>query len=59
MKLEQIVCDYGFNDYYDMNTGRLYHLSEVKDIGDCKLSVPVSKDGILIGYAKMRNLNKE
>lgn len=53
MKLEDIAKSYGMNDYYDMNTGRIYKLSEATDAGDGKLSVPVEENGRIIGYATM------
>lgn len=56
MSLEQIVGTYGWNDYYDMHTGRIYHLSQVVDNKDGTLSVPVSEDGYIIGHAEMRDV---
>lgn len=53
MKLEEIVKQYGYNDYYDMNTGKTYKLSEVEKYHDGKLKVPVYENGNFIGFALM------
>ena len=53
MSLEEIAKTYGMNDYYDMYTGKVYHLSRAIDNGDDTLNIPVSECGKLIGYAKM------
>lgn len=53
MRLEEIARMYGMNDYYDMHTGRVYHLSEATDNGNGTQSVPVTQSGDLIGYATM------
>ena len=56
MTLEKIVEVYGCNDYMDMNTGRIYQLSQSIDNGDGTSRVPVVEDGSLIGYAPMKGV---
>ncbi len=56
MTLEKIVEMYGWNDYMDMNTGRIYQLSQSTDNGDGTSKVPVVEDGNLIGYASMKGV---
>ena len=56
MTLEKIVEVYGWNDYMDMNTGRIYQLSQPIDNGDGTSRVPVVEDGSLIGYASMKGV---
>lgn len=52
MKLEEIVKMYGWNDYMDMHTGYIYVLSKaIHEDGTVK--VPVTQNGVLIGYANM------
>ena len=58
MKLEQIIEMYGWNDYYDMNTGYIYHLSEAMDNGDGTSKIPVTSNGRLIGYATMKGVKE-
>lgn len=55
ISLEDIVKIYGMNDYLDINTGRIYKLSLVMDVGDDKYyKVPViSHTGVLIGFASI------
>ena len=47
------------NDYLDINTGRIYKLSKVMDVGDDKYyKVPVvSRTGVLIGFASMSKVD--
>ena len=40
----------------DMNTGRIYQLSQPIDNGDGTSRVPVVEDGSLIGYASMKGV---
>ena len=54
MRLETIIEMYGMQDYYEMSSGRTFHLSQAKDNGDGTLEVPVSEDGRLIGYTTVR-----
>lgn len=56
MTLEKIVEMYGWNDYMDMNTGRIYRLSQSVDNGDGTSKVPVTENGNLIGYATMKGV---
>ena len=58
MTLEKIVEMYGWNDYYDMNTGYIYQLSQSVDNGDGTSKVPVVEDGNLIGYATMKGVRR-
>lgn len=58
MTLEKIVEMYGWNDYMDMNTGRIYQLSQSVDNGDGTSKVPVTENGNLIGYATMKGVRK-
>lgn len=53
MRLEQIAQIYGMVDHYDMNTGRIYHLSEARENESGTLTVPVSVDGVIIGFTHM------
>lgn len=53
MDLKEIVKMYGWNDYYDMPTGRIFHLSKAVEESEGVFQVPVSEDGELIGYAKL------
>lgn len=50
MKLEEIVKQYGYNDYYEMSTGRTYKLSKVIEENKV-IKVPVYENGIFIGLA--------
>lgn len=58
MTLEKIVEMYGWNDYMDMNTGRIYQLSQSVDNGDGTSKVPVTENGNLIGYATMKGVRR-
>lgn len=50
MKIEEIIKTYGKNDYYDMNTGRIYKLSEMHYNKVMKKTrVYVEKMGVVIG----------
>lgn len=55
MKLEQVIKDYGWHDYYEVITGRFFLLSKTIDCGDI-IKVPVSDGKILLGYC---NIEKE
>ena len=50
MKLEEIIDTYGWNDWYDQRTGKIYMLSDsfVDDKG--QTVVPVSLDGTIIWH---------
>lgn len=54
MTLQRFVDTYGCVDYYEMNTGRVFHLSDVKNEPDGIVKVPVSEDGNFIGYAEVK-----
>lgn len=55
MKLEQIIEMYGSNDYMDMSTGKIYHLSKMEyHLFDNTTRVPVSEDGVIIGEVKLK-----
>lgn len=55
MNLEQIIETYGKNDYMDMNTGRIYHLSKMEyHLFDNTTRVPVSENGVIIGEVKLK-----
>ena len=57
MTLEKIVEMYGWNDYMDMNTGRIYQLSQSIDNGDGTSRVPVVEGGsLIIGYVSMKGV---
>ena len=58
MTLEKIVEMYGWNDYMDMNTGRIYQLSQSVDNGDGTSKVPVTENGNLVGYATMKGVRR-
>lgn len=60
MNLENIAKTYGMVDYMDQTSGYIYELSKAFDDGEGMLLVPVIEafgDNILIGYAKMQNVN--
>lgn len=60
MKLEDVAKTYGMVDYMDQESGYIYELSKAFYDGEGMLLVPVIEafgDNILIGYAKMQNVN--
>ena len=60
MKLEGVAKTYGMVDYMDQESGYIYELSKAFDDGEGMLLVPVIEafgDNILVGYAKMQNVN--
>ena len=60
MKLEGVAKTYGMVDYMDQESGYIYELSKASDDGEGMLLVPVIEafgDNILVGYAKMQNVN--
>lgn len=59
MSLESIVDTYGWEDYYDMATGRIFQLSKATSAGDNTSEVPVLEDGKLIGFATVNRIRKE
>ena len=58
MQLEQIAQMYGMVDYYEVRTGRTYHLSEASENANGMLTVPVSEDGVIIGFTHMERPRK-
>lgn len=55
MTVEQIIKTYGKNDYYDMNTGRTYHISQMEyHLFDNSTHIPVSESGEIIGIVKLK-----
>ena len=56
MLIEDIIKMYGKNDYMDMNCpGRIYHLSQMEyHLFDDTTWIPVSEDGKIIGYVKLK-----
>lgn len=56
MRLEQICEMYGTKaDYYDMNTGYTYHLTEMSEPDENgEQKVPVSQNGTLIGTCRVK-----
>ena len=55
MRLESIVNMYGMNDYYDIMSGRVFHLSEAHyDKQADETVVPVSECGKEIGVTRMK-----
>lgn len=58
MQLEQIAQMYGMIDYYEARTGRIYYLSEARVSENGMLTIPVSKDGELIGFTRMEQPRK-
>ncbi len=56
MDIGEIIKTYGKNDYMDMNIpGRIFHISQMEyHLFDDTTRVPVSEDGVLIGYVKLK-----
>lgn len=56
MFMKDIIETYGKEDYMDMkNPGRIYHLSKMEyHLFDDTTRVPVSEDGKIIGYVKLK-----
>lgn len=59
MRLEEIVDIYGWEDYYDMATGRIFQLSKATSAGDDTSEVPVIQDGGIIGFAMVNRIREE
>lgn len=54
MKLEEIIKTYGKVDYYDMNSGKTFHISRYTYNSETnKSEIPVSRDGEMIGSVKI------
>lgn len=55
MKLEEIIKLYGKNDYYEMNTGRIYQLSKMQyHLFSNETIIPVEQCGRIIGTVKLK-----
>jgi hypothetical protein len=54
--LEDIAKTYGMIDYYEQQTGNIYHLSEAKSNGHGMLLVPVTRGDRLFGVMKMKDI---
>ena len=56
MSFEDIIKTYGKSDYMDINNpGRIYHLSKMEyHLFDDTTRIPVSEDGEIIGYVKVK-----
>ncbi len=51
MDIKDIIKSYGYNDYYEMNSGRIFKLSDIQYDKERDISkVPVTKDEEFIGY---------
>ena len=50
MRLEEIIDTYGWNDWYEQPTGKIYMLSEAYINSKGQTLVPVSLDGTIIGH---------
>lgn len=59
MSLENIVDTYGWEDYYDMPTGRIFQLPRATSAGDDTSEVPVVQDGEIIGFATVNRIREE
>lgn len=55
--LEDWAKQYGMHDVYELTTGKTYQLSKATYNKDCTLNVPVSEDGVVIGFTKMRRFS--
>lgn len=54
MDIKDIVKMYGKVDYYEMQTGRIYHLSQMSyHLFDNTTRIPVSENGRIIGEIKL------
>ena len=55
MSIEEIVKKYGKNDYFDMNTGIIYHLSNMSyHLYGNVTKIPCTKDGEFIGNVEVK-----
>lgn len=53
--LEQIIKTYGKNDYYEMQTGRIFLLSKMQyHLFSDETIVPVEYDGQIVGTIKLK-----
>ena len=54
MDIKDIIKTYGKNDYYEMNTGKIYHLSKMSyHLFNNTTWIPVSENGELVGEIKL------
>jgi len=59
VSLESIIETYGWEDYLDMGTNRIYQLTEAIDNKDGTTSVPViDTTGYFIGYVKVNKVKE-
>lgn len=55
MDITEIIKTYGKNDYYEMQTGRIFHLSQMKyHLYDNTTRIPVSGNGNLTYEIKVK-----
>ena len=53
MDIKDIVKMYGKTDYYEMMTGKIFHLSQMKYDSESKITlIPVTQDGVFLGHIK-------
>lgn len=51
MDIKDIIKSYGYNDYYEMNSGRTFQLSDIQYDKERDTSkIPVTQDEEFIGY---------
>ena len=54
MDLKEVIKMYGWVDYLDIHTNRIYHLGNSSyNVDTNKTEVPVSEDGTLIGVVNL------
>lgn len=55
MLIEELLEKYGKVDYYEMKTGNIYHLSQMKyHLFSNETKIPVTRDGVLIGEVSLK-----
>ena len=59
MSLETIIEMYGWNDYYEMLTGKTYLLSQARVTENGLTRIPVEQDGEIIGYTVVNMIKGE
>lgn len=54
MKIEEIIKTYGHNDYYEMETGRLFKLSQMEyNLFRNVTKVPFAEPNGIVGYIEL------
>lgn len=53
MDIIEIIKTYGKNDYYEMQTGRIFALSKMVFDGQCTI-IPVYEDGEFVGTMSLK-----